>query len=152
MVPILNQWLRFYPTESMTEFFSQYRQDCPFPLSINRGWIPWPEYDENRVQKLKKNQLPLVLLLQRVLSPLSLSIMAFGHHHSDHWLDHHHLHQPSSSPAVEQPLPVPLSLSYTFSSSSFTLYNRPPTHPSPPPPTSRHPPTPTLFWAELVLA
>jgi len=51
----------------MAESFFQYRQDCPFPLPINKGGFHGQSMMKIKC-KIEKNQLLLVLFLQRVLS------------------------------------------------------------------------------------
>jgi len=95
MVFTLNQWLRFFPTESRAEILVLCIQDHSLSSPINRG--EGKGYENN-----KKNSF-FPSFHHIFLSLLSLFVVAFNHHHCHRWHDHHPLHHTSPSPPIVSP-------------------------------------------------
>jgi len=85
-MPTLNQRLGSFPTESRAAIFPQCRQDYPLPPPINRGGFQGLKEEKIRSkvsQKISIFSVSATFSLSFCLS-LSLSAVAFGHHHSYH--------------------------------------------------------------------
>jgi len=84
--------------EPRVKIWYQWRPNISPPSYINRCGFYGLEEEEIRSKVNKQSASPPPFLLSpwtfSSLS-LSLSIMAFDHHHSYHWFDHHHLHYKS---------------------------------------------------------
>jgi len=127
MMPTLSQRLRFFPTESRAIIFPQCRQDCPFLPFINRGGFHGLR-EETIGSKFGQKPAIFPFFMQFFsLSSPSLSTVAFGHHHSNHYrfvTVSTTSGRLNSSPAAKHTPPIPLSLLQIFF--SFFLPALPP--------------------------
>jgi len=91
-MPTLSQQLRSFSTESRAENCSLVKTRLPAFTPINRSRFHVQEEEENQTQSWQKISLPCSFFLQLVLSLLSLSVVAFSHHHPHRLSSHHHPH------------------------------------------------------------
>jgi len=105
-----NQQLGSLPTKSRAKILPRCGWDYPLPPPINRGGFDGLREEKIGSKKSPKIGLLYSIFLQPVLSLLSLTAVAFSHHHPHHWSFHHQLHHKKPPTDHRQPprgLPSP---------------------------------------------